>query len=226
MKTGAIKINIGCGKTALDGWINFDNSYGVILAGKPQLARALTKLGVVKEHWWKGWENKDIRRADIRDGLPFRDGEVDFIYTSHVIEHLSPAGGAKLLAECRRVLKPAGLLRVVTPDLEHLIHMHASLKSEFDRDNPTTNAPGDHFMRCLMIVEDDTRSSNTRLMSLLTRDKVWHKWIYDYDSLYAALKRNGFTSIKRVSAGIGEIADLADLEKDYPYPESLFIEAT
>ncbi|MEM9703666.1 MAG: class I SAM-dependent methyltransferase, partial [Planctomycetota bacterium] len=54
---------------------------------------------------------------DLRDPLPFEDGAYDFVYHSHVLEHFRPADVPAFLSECRRVLRPGGVLRVVVPDL-------------------------------------------------------------------------------------------------------------
>lgn len=71
------------------------------------------------------WVNVDLHgdghtvlRWDLRLGLPLPDASCDVFYASHVIEHFDREGARGLLAECRRVLKPGGILRLVAPDLE------------------------------------------------------------------------------------------------------------
>ena len=61
---------------------------------------------------------------DITKGLPFRDNEFHAVYHSHVLEHLQPADGEKLLDECFRVLRPGGVLRIVVPNLEQIATLY------------------------------------------------------------------------------------------------------
>ncbi|WP_254563567.1 methyltransferase domain-containing protein [Oscillatoria sp. HE19RPO] len=73
------------------------------------------------------WTNLDISSVypgvqtyDIRKGLPFADLSFDVCYSSHLIEHLTQDDAKKLLAECQRVLKPKGIIRIVVPDLQEI----------------------------------------------------------------------------------------------------------
>jgi ubiquinone/menaquinone biosynthesis C-methylase UbiE len=54
-------------------------------------------------------------------GIPAENCTYDFVYHSHLLEHLPKSYAPAFLAECYRVLKPAGILRVVIPDLENII---------------------------------------------------------------------------------------------------------
>jgi predicted SAM-dependent methyltransferase len=88
-----IKVNIGCGHRFHKDWINLD------------------ALPV----------DPTVRRFVCGEKLPFESGSVDFVYTSHMIEHLRPQAGLDFLRECRRVLKPGGWIRLVTPDFENFL---------------------------------------------------------------------------------------------------------
>jgi len=74
------------------------------------------------------WTRLDIRqgediRADVvwdlnKVPLPFKDGEFDYIYCAHVLEHLPVIHVVKrLLQELYRILKPDGTLEVIVPNL-------------------------------------------------------------------------------------------------------------
>ncbi len=91
-----VLVNIGCGRVWHPYWINLDH--------QPT--------------------SPEVRPFDIRKPLPFESGTVDAVYASHVLEHLDREEGLGLLQECRRVLKPGGILRIVVPDLEDLCRFY------------------------------------------------------------------------------------------------------
>jgi len=55
-------------------------------------------------------------RCDLRK-LPFRTGEFDIVYSSHTLEHFPRDQYQDVLKEWVRILKPAGELRLVLPNL-------------------------------------------------------------------------------------------------------------
>lgn len=86
------RLNLGCGTRLRADWTNAD-----LVAAAP-----------------------GVMTVDLRSRLPFADAGFGAVYHSHVLEHLDAATGEAMLAECFRVLKPGGVLRVVLPDLELL----------------------------------------------------------------------------------------------------------
>lgn len=89
-------VNIGCGSAFHPAWVNLDLSP----------------------------PNPAVQRWEARRGLLFTDSTVDACYASHVLEHLEPEEGAQLLADCYRVLKPSGIVRIVVPDLEVIAQLY------------------------------------------------------------------------------------------------------
>ena len=87
------KLHIGCGSKLLQGWVNIDID---------------EKL------------NPDIV-LDVTKGLPYPDNSVACIHSEDFIEHITLEDGKFFLGECLRVLKPGGVLRIVTPDLNSLV---------------------------------------------------------------------------------------------------------
>ena len=62
----------------------------------------------------------NVIRCNLLNGFPFGDDEFDVVYHSQVLEHFPKDKSAYFIAECFRVLKPGGILRVVVPDLEDI----------------------------------------------------------------------------------------------------------
>ncbi len=82
----------------------------------------------------EGWINadhnpsaRDVMHVNLLGKLPFPDNTFDVIYHSQFIEHLSSEMGLVFMKECNRILKPQGVLRIVTPDLRNqtLEYLHA-----------------------------------------------------------------------------------------------------
>lgn len=63
---------------------------------------------------------RDGLKASVGDALghlaSLEDGSLGGIFCSHVIEHLAPPEGMRLVAECARVLAEGGGLVLITPD--------------------------------------------------------------------------------------------------------------
>lgn len=105
------KVNLGCGTSGAEGWLNFDNSPTILLSRIPLIRR------------WRRIPNwpADVRRIDAIKGLPFRSETVDCIYSSHMIEHLDFNDAVKVLTHCRAALRVGGVVRIAVPDLRTFI---------------------------------------------------------------------------------------------------------
>lgn len=84
------KLNVGCAKYPLEGYINIDKN--------PK-----SKADVV---------------MDVRKGLPYSDSSVQDVVASHFLEHLTYDEAMDFLDEVHRVLIPGGYLTLVVPVLE------------------------------------------------------------------------------------------------------------
>lgn len=91
-ESNRLLVNVGCGRTFHRDWLNLD-----LMSCDPE-----------------------VRACDLRKGIPLPDGSCAAVYSSHVLEHLSRSDGAGMLRECRRVLMPGGVIRIVVPDLEKI----------------------------------------------------------------------------------------------------------
>jgi predicted SAM-dependent methyltransferase len=68
---------------------------------------------------------QDLQHIDFKtsvDNLNFtKDGSIDLIYASHVLEHFGRNEYFNVLKEWYRVLKKGGVLRIAVPDFESVI---------------------------------------------------------------------------------------------------------
>jgi SAM-dependent methyltransferase len=122
LEDGRAMLNLACGARCPRAWNNVDFSPLVRLARHTRLARAFHALHLVSDPRYErlGRTDPDVICWDLRRGIPFEDGTFDVVYHSHFLEHLERNAARRLLDECRRVLRHAGILRLVVPDLETL----------------------------------------------------------------------------------------------------------
>jgi len=83
-------------------------------------------------------EEENILPYDIRQPLPYSDRVFDAVFLFHIVEHLTPLEAESLLKEVHRLLKPSGIVRLSTPDLEDICRAYLSRLEEHDR-SPTLN---------------------------------------------------------------------------------------
>jgi SAM-dependent methyltransferase len=102
--TGADVLEAGCGE-----------GYGADLLVRERARRvvALDYDALTAAHVRNAYRTVDVVRGDLQR-LPLRDGTVDVVVCMQVIEHLWDQPG--FVAECARVLRPAGVLLVSTPN--------------------------------------------------------------------------------------------------------------
>lgn len=163
------------------------------------------------DYW--AWPGVDLC-WDITRGLPFPDRRFAGIFTEHCLEHVSYTEAAHVLGECRRILKPGGVVRLIVPDAELYLRAYDRGKREAGVTFPYGQPA-------------DTRSADgqTPLMHLyaLFRDHG-HKAAYDFLTLECLLKDQGFQAIRREHYMSGRQQALL-LDFDWRVCESLYVEA-
>ena len=94
-------LQVGCGPFRIEGWLNTD------LMPRRMPWRAPDTCETT-------WDFP----LDITAPLPFPDASLDAIFGEEVIEHVPREAALAFMAEARRVLRPDGVLRLTTPDIE------------------------------------------------------------------------------------------------------------
>lgn len=98
-----IRLNVGCGRTILPGWVNIDRDR----RDGADIAADLNNCGPPFE------EHPTPRPSDAPQPLPFADNSVDEFLLSHVIEHIPNA--LALMQELHRIAKPGAYMCIRVP---------------------------------------------------------------------------------------------------------------
>ncbi|NDD62542.1 MAG: methyltransferase domain-containing protein [Acidobacteria bacterium] len=209
------RLNIGCGDRPTEGWVNYDNSLSILLGQIPALPWLLGRLGVISRSqlsFMRLAAGGTIRYADTAKRIPEEDGSVDVIYCCHMLEHLSRSGARRFLLECRRVLRPAGAIRIVVPDIRMLVAEYLGI------------GDADRFVESLYLIPDEEEGLWSRLKCLIFGSRL-HLWMYDAESLSSLMKSVGFRSPVSLPPGSTTIDLLEGIDLFERSEESLYVEA-
>ncbi|MCX5786586.1 MAG: methyltransferase domain-containing protein [Elusimicrobia bacterium] len=187
------KLHLGCGSKVVPGWLNAD----------------------------KFKSNADIY-LNLNARLPFRDNAFTAVYSEHTLEHIPTDHVPHLLAECRRVLKPGGILRLTVPDLgiyaakyvageraffEPIIRKYAENMKKNRKKYWLVRTPGGVFM------------------SRVVQRFYHHRWMYDFETLSGCLAEIGFSKVLKQSCGKSLRPDVGAMDGEHRSFETLYVEA-
>ena len=210
-----IRVNIGCGRTPTQGWLNLDNSMSLRLLHYHFFILILQKLNLINRSQLEfiqfARENK-IVYGDATKGLKLQGETVDVIYSSHMFEHLDKIDASIFLVESFRVLRPGGIIRIVVPDIKKFISIY----------NETEDA--DDFIEATYLCVPRPRSFKD-LISFFLVGARHHQWMYDGRSLSKILMKFGFINSVILSPGQTKIMDYGLLDLWERSTESIFVEA-
>jgi len=203
-KNLVVKINLGCGLAVAPEWVNIDGSLNSLVSNLPsffhKIAYRLTGANryYSEQEYCRLLGNHTFVHHDLSYGIPLNDNTVDFVYSSHFLEHLFLKDAQAILKESFRVLKPGGVVRVSVPDLAYAVKIYMQGQKR-------------EMLENYFFVNDDD--------SYYAR----HKYMYDFSILSAELEKAGFRNIMQCSFQHGATPDLKIL--DNREEESLFVEA-
>jgi predicted SAM-dependent methyltransferase len=169
-------------------------------------------------HRLEGWLNTDIElipevmRMDATRPFPFEDATFEYIFTEHMIEHVTFQQGAFMLRECHRVLRQGGVIRVVTPNLTTILGLYGTDLSSQQQEYLA-------WFCQTFVPEPCPRNAASTINAMF---RMWgHQFIYDESVLMVALSAAGFSAIRRWSLGASGCPDLQNLENEQRYPKGL-----
>jgi predicted SAM-dependent methyltransferase len=161
-----------------------------------------------------GWLNTDIEPSareaflDATKPFPLPDGSISYIFSEHVIEHLSYEDGLKMLTECHRTLRPGGKIRIDTPNLLTYVQLFTAAK---------TDAMNTYIRERLAFGDAEGRSWARTISPeavILNREmrSYGHRFLYDPATLGDSLRRAGFSSVTQFHAGETGDPQLSNIE--------------
>ncbi len=179
-KTNAEFLNVGCGNTGLvnQSWFNIDGF----------AARGVDLV----------WT--------FRGKLPFPPNRFRGIYSEHFLEHLTPESARQFLGECRRILRPDGVLRLSVPDGEIYVRNYFENRA------------------WMLARRGGALRTPMEVLNVLFRQEFEHQYCYDYETLHLWLEEAGFAHIIRADYGVGRISEMLIDQNERRF-ESLYVEA-
>ena len=181
------KLHLGCGRNMIGGWINTDLNMIKFPSG-PKHLDVTDKFSI---------------REKRKDDIIIDDNSIDYIFSEHLIEHLTYQEGKFMLEECFRVLKVGGKIRISTPDLKFLIDIYTDDKTDLQKRYIDYSV--NHRAFDISIVTD------TFIINNYVR--CWgHTFIYDEKTLKSLFESIGFSNVKSCLIAESEDENLKDLE--------------
>ena len=212
----SLKINVGCGMTPTEGWVNLDNSFSLSLAKlKTCILKLLNDIGVIEKSQYDYMlfsKEQNIVKADATKRLPFGDETVEVLYSSHMLEHLDRGQARAFLQEAFRVLKPGGIIRIAVPDIKAKIDLY--LKT----------GDADELIESMHTCVNKPESLLQRIKYAVIGPRH-HHWMYDARSACRLLLSNGFEGAVALAPYKTTISDPGPLNLAERLEESLFVEA-
>jgi len=190
-----VRLNIACGPNVFpsEKWINYDREdmrgyfsdlkRFISFVGMPEHQVKLTK-------YLQGGGKIDFHIKDVRVGFKEEhgDGTVDAIYLGQMIEHLNPIYEAPtLIAECKRMLRPGGVLKITTPDLDLLINAYKNGEmGKFVNEQPAFYKDADQSAQLAMLMYGACGQHCT------WDNYEGHMFLYTKESMTNLLVKGGF----------------------------------
>ena len=202
MISGYNKLNVGASiDDMVDGWLNI-TWWGIPFDD-------MINKEVEGYEIYKSKNGVDVLNYDVTKGLPFEDNSINYIYSSHFIEHLTFEESIEFFKECKRILRKDGIIRIICPDLEKWINSYIKNDQQFFdkyKQQITIDSP-DNYLYYLL----DRITTKGQIMC--SNFYNWdHKWMWDFESMELVLKDIGFNEIQKSSSLVSDIPEVESVE--------------
>lgn len=161
--------------------------------------------------WYKeGWHILDHKLEKTEGGkiagdamnMDLPDNSCDVVFCSHVFEHIPHIKLPMVISEINRVLKPGGVFRMLTPDLEIIAKAYVNRDMEFfekakleDTSLRTDLGLGGMFMSFVVSAGQDTILLDRNLNEFIAG--YAHLYNYDFEMMKIMHEKLGFKEVVR-----------------------------
>ena len=173
----------------------------------------MIKLNLGASPIWskKGWHTLDHKLSQSTDNaiagdasnILLPDESCEIVFCSHVFEHIPHIRLPMVISEINRVLKPGGLLRILTPDLESIARAYINKDDKFfndakdeDESLRTDLGYGGSFVNFIVSPGQDTALLDRDLGSFIAG--YAHLYSYDYEMMKILFTKLGFSPRKAI----------------------------
>jgi hypothetical protein len=191
----SLYVQYGCGFSAADGWLNFDNSPTLLIERLP-FGKSLSRAVSGNPQLFP----PSVRYGDIRRGLPIVDGTAKGCFASHVLEHMALADLRIALRNTLKIMQPGGIFRLVVPDLRERARRYLAASDAAD-----SSASHDFLRSTHLGCERRPHGVIEQLRHFFGGSM--HLWMWDEPSMSAELTDAGFIRVRRCA--LGDCADTA-----------------
>lgn len=195
--TGPFKLEIGAGPNAKPGWMATDLNPRTSASGVNSI------------------------QLDATKPFPINSNCFDYVFTEHMIEHINFDQGQIMLKECLRILKPGGIIRVVTPSIGFMLRVMSPDRSPFEDRYREWSIK--HFVR------NAPKVTNAFFLNNFMR--AWgHTFVYDRETLELAMQMAGFQQLTSCDINVSAHDQFRGIENEGRMPagfldlESMIIE--
>lgn len=173
--------------------------------------------------WSKaGWHTLDHKLAESTEtaiagdaaNIKLPDESCEVVFCSHVFEHIPHTRLPVVLSEINRILRPGGILRLLTPDLETIAKAYVEKNEDFfrqakeeDESLRTDLGFGGMLMNFIVSPGQDTALFDRNLRTFIAG--YAHIYSYDYSMLETMLRKLGY-SPKKARFNDSEIPELKE----------------
>ena len=209
-----MRLNLGCGPGPVleDSYIYIDASRKLLLAKIPLLNYFYEKIFQEKNSWDRKVKFKNIMK------LKLEKNSIEFVYSSHLLEHLYFDQCIRLIHNLYEALEVGGRIRFALPDYDVFI-------AEFAKTHQTNPLlANQNFEKVLLSGPSDKPNMKQRVWQFVTGDLHIHRWHPNFAVMEYLLEQIGFNDVKRCSYQSSTLCGIENLE--YRNEMTFFIEAS